>query len=482
MDVRITWTTVQAAALSLLLSGCQTIGQGDGHVSCWDPASPDAVTRQRSESESREPAAPSDAHLPSDSPSQDPVHDANEGPAGTLPALEVLAEPDKELTLEQLEQIAFENNPALGESRAHVEAARGKWVQVGLLPNTRVGYSGQQLGSGGAAEQHGLYLNQEFVRGGKLDLNRAVAAQEIAQAEQRLAAQQQRVQTDVRLGYYDVLIAQRRREVSEKLVQIAAEAAQTAEALLAAKEVSGVDALRSHVELQSAQLQLKNARNIYTAAWSRLAAVLGRPDLAPRPLAGDLDGVMIEIDREAALERLINQSPEIGAALAEIARANWALERAQVEPVPNVDVQAIAQSDNGTGGSDIALQVSLPIPWLNRNQGGIRAAQAEIIAAERAVGRIELGLQQRLATVFQRYASARNQVQDYSKPDGILDLSGRTLELVRKGYEAGEFGYLDLLAAQRTYSQTNLAYVEALGELWAAGIEIDGLLLKGSLE
>ena len=54
-------------------------------------------------------------------------------------------------------------------------------------------------------------------------------------------------------------------------------------------------------------------------------------------------------------------------------------------------------------------------------------------------------------------------------------------EFVKKGYEGGEIAYLDLLTAQTTYSQTNLAYIEAVGELWAAIVEIEGLLLKDSL-
>ena len=87
-----------------------------------------------------------------------------------------------------------------------------------------------------------------------------------------------------------------------------------------------------------------------------------------------------------------------------------------------------------------------------------------------------------MASVYQRYATARNQVTDYSRPDGILDNYRTTLEFVQKGYEGGEIAYLDLLTAQSAFSQTNLAYLEALGELWAATVEIEGLLLKDSLE
>ena len=51
-----------------------------------------------------------------------------------------------------------------------------------------------------------------------------------------------------------------------------------------------------------------------------------------------------------------------------------------------------------------------------------------------------------------------------------------------QGCEAGELNFLNLLTAQRTYFQTNLDYVEALCDMWAASAEIEGLLLTNSLE
>ena len=90
-------------------------------------------------------------------------------------------------------------------------------------------------------------------------------------------------------------------------------------------------------------------------------------------------------------------------------------------------------------------------------------------------------MQARLAVAFQRYESARNQVDKYSRKGGILENSQRTLDLIRKGYRAEEFGVLELLSAQRTYFQTNLAYLDSLRELWVSAMEIRGLLLRGSL-
>jgi hypothetical protein len=90
------------------------------------------------------------------------------------------------LALEQLQQMALSANPSVARAEALVGAARGNWLQVGLPPNPNVGYEGQQLGSGGLAEQHGVVFNQEIVRGGKLKLNRLVAQREVLVAEQEL--------------------------------------------------------------------------------------------------------------------------------------------------------------------------------------------------------------------------------------------------------------------------------------------------------
>jgi cobalt-zinc-cadmium efflux system outer membrane protein len=426
--------------------------------------------------------------MPFAQPSPVPFAHVLEQTAHTEPATEshqppsTAPEAESELTLARLEQIALANNPSLAESRAWVDAARGKWLQAGLPPNTVLGYSGQQLGSGGTAEQQGLFIGQEFIRGDKLGLSRAVVFHEIQKAEKLWAAQHQRVLTDVRLAYYEVLVAQRRNATASQLVEIAQQAVDTAEALLEAKEVSQVDVMRSRIELQMAQLKLKNSRTISVAAWSRLAAVLGMQELQPRPLHGDLENTAAPIDADHVLQRLIRESPEMGALLSDVERARRAVDRAVAEPVSNVDLQAIFQSDRGTGSTNANLQISIPIPRRNRNEGGIRQARAEVIAAERAVDQLELSFRQRLAGVYQRYASARNQVEDYSRDEGILANSGTALELIRKGYEAGELNYLDLITAQRTFSQTTLAYIEALGEFWAAVVEIDGMLLKGSLD
>jgi cobalt-zinc-cadmium efflux system outer membrane protein len=126
------------------------------------------------------------------------------------------------------------------------------------------------------------------------------------------------------------------------------------------------------------------------------------------------------------------------------------------------------------------VQISVPLPVFNRNQGGIRQAQAQIAAAQADVARMELLLQQRLGKAFEPYRNARVQTEAYGTR--ILPDAKRSLDIAVKSYEAGEVGFLGLLNVQRTYFQTQVAYLEALRQLRDSAESIEGLLLTDSLQ
>ncbi|WP_254511485.1 TolC family protein [Anatilimnocola floriformis] len=380
-----------------------------------------------------------------------------------------------------LESIAQMENPSIARAASLVEAAKGNWVQVGLAPNPTTGYEGQQLGSGGRAEQQGVYVEQELVRGGKLRINREIAAQEIGRANQELTAQLQRVTTDVRILFYQALIAQQQERLTNQLAANAAQNLTASENLLKQKEVGKLDVLQARLEVRNVQILVVNARNRRAAAWQSLTTVVGRPHWQMQNLVGNLDAVP-QHTWQQALHTLLGSSPEIAIAMTNIERARWQAERARIEKTPNITVRGMVNViDNGINGDpDGTVAIGLPLPLWNRNQGALVQAQHQAAAAERALEQLELSLQNRLAPVFERYSNALNQVKEYR--ENILPAAQESLDLSRLLYQAGEAGFLNLLTAQRTYAQTNLAYLDALRDLRTAAAEIEGLLLSNSLQ
>jgi cobalt-zinc-cadmium efflux system outer membrane protein len=375
--------------------------------------------------------------------------------------------------------MALGSNPSLAQAAARVEAARGRYVQVGLYPNPTAGYIGSEIGNEGRAGQQGGFVSQELVTAGKLRLNRDVVCWEIQQAEWAYQSQRLRVLTDVRRLFYEVLVAQHTVELTEQLVRIGEQGVKSTEDLLKAKEVARNDVLQAKIEAESARVLLQRARNRHLSAWRNLAAVLGACDRPPSPLAGNVQDGIAQLTWEETLSTLWAQSPELACARAGVARAQAALSRECAGRVPNVDVQTSAQYDNATGYTFASVQVGAPIPIFNRNQGNIRRAEAELMAAQHDVKRTEMELQQRLAAAFEQYTNARYQAEKFR--NDILPNAHESLKLTAAGYQQGEFSYLSLLTAQRTYFQTSVAYLEALRELRTASATIEGNLLSDSL-
>ncbi len=456
----------------VLLHAAAACAQADGLLQSVEPAPSSSVTISGEEvAGTGEP------------PRQAPASAGEIGP--TEPSSVGVAAPEDlppaipfDLTMDDLIQTGLMNSPAVAQAGARVDALRGRWVQAGLPPNPTVGYVGTELGQDARGGQNGGFAGQEFITGGKLRLDRVTVAREIQRANQQLAATQLRVSTDVRKAAYAVLVAQRRVELAETLTQLSGQAVQASRDLQEAQEIPRAGLLQSELEQQNAAIISQTARNAYSSAWRQLTAIIGS-DLPPQPIAGDVSQLPAMLDWDEQLARVTTTSPEIGAAVADIMRAQSALRRAGVEPIPNITTQFSVQYDESTNYTIGGVQAGIPLPLWNRNQGGIRQARAEVGEARRNAERVELDLKRRLAEAFQIYATARTQAETYAT--SILPKAQETFELVQRGYRLGEIGYLDLLTAQRTYSQTNLAYLDALAALWSSYSEIDGLLLSGSL-
>jgi cobalt-zinc-cadmium efflux system outer membrane protein len=452
-----------AASISLIASYCLAETRLDFIAS--EPIRLPSVTVEPAQPPSIDPAP-----LPLPNPSQPQVFD-------NPPLHDSQVEP--RLTLETLETLALASNPAVERAEAQVRALHGKWTQSGLYPNPVLGYSGDEMGDSGTAGKQGGFVQQEIVTAGKLGAHREVVAREIEQAQQQLAAQKLRVLTDVRAAYYDVLLAQERIKVTRRIAGLSERASETVARLLEARQSARVELLQADVETETSRVGASRAENDHIAAWRRLAAVTGTPDRAIAQVEGDWAAPPPPADWDTLVQELLQNSPEVAGALIGVQRARSSLQQACADSKPNIDLSTSVHKDNTTGDTITSVQVGVPIPVFNRNQGAIQQAQAEITAADRDAERVALDLQQRLATVYQRLVDAQIQATRYH--DIILPKSEESLRLVTAGYEVGEISYLNLLTAQRTYFQTSLQYLDVLREAWASHVEIKGLLLSGSL-
>jgi cobalt-zinc-cadmium efflux system outer membrane protein len=383
------------------------------------------------------------------------------------------------LTLSDLEEVAFQNNPTLAVAAARMDAACGREVQAGLYPNPVIGYHGTELGNLGTAGQQGAFISQRFVTAGKLRLDQAMAGMETDEALFQWHAQQQRVLSDLRVRFYEALVAQRRVELTRNLAEIGDDLVRATRKLIETQLGTENDLLQAEIRADEAHILYDNACNQHNEAWRRLTAVIGVPTMPMVPLAGDLEAGAPGLSWHDCYSAVLDRNPEMNAAQARLDRAAIAIRRARREPIPDVDVSVSVRHHNVSSDDVANVQVGIPIPIFDRNQGNVCSAEAEWVAASNEVMRIQLDLQDRLAVVFRRYADARQQVDRYA--ERMLPRAERSLKLVMDGYEQGQVPYLTLIESQQTHLQVNLSYLESLRTLRTASAIIEGQLLTGGL-
>ena len=385
----------------------------------------------------------------------------------------------RSFSLNELEGMAFQHNPTLSQALARMESSRGTQVQASLYPNPVVGYHATEIGNLGTAGQQGAFFSQRLITAGKLGLDHAIAGKDVDEAHFRFHLQEQRVLSDVRMRFYDAQLAQQRFKLTTELMRIGERLVNSTKKLIAGRQGTENDLLQAEIKADESFILCDNARNQQIEAWRRLVAVVGVPDLAMSPLSGEFDGDLPSFDWESCYAMVLDGHPSLKVARVRLERAVVMIQRARREPIPNVDLMFSNRKHNVTRDHVSNIQIGIPIPIFNRNQGNIRSAEAQWMAARDEIKRIELDLQDRLAIAYRQYANSRQRVDRYK--DRMVPKAKRSLQLVTLGYEKGQVEYLTLLTAQQTYLRVSLSYLDSLRELRSAAAFIDGQLLSGSL-
>ncbi len=383
------------------------------------------------------------------------------------------------MTLGDFESIALANNPTLRELAFTTQKAAGYRNQVGLRANPVVGYQGVQLADK-STDQHTAFIEQEIVRGGKLELNCRVLNEALRAQLLELETQRWRVTTDIRSKFYQALTAQRRIELIQEFQGVADKELELAELRKKALEGSQIDVLQAKVQKNEIDLAHQQAQVSFAAAWRELAAMTGTRHLSPSRLIGELPIEVEQLQWSSVAESTIQSSPERQVAQARVSQARANLERQTAQPISNLTVLMAAGVDNGTNSGLMNLQVGAPLPVFNQNQGNIAAARAEYCRAVTEVERIENSIRARLGAVSQQYDASMAAVKSYAEQ--ILPSAEESLQLAELAYKAGETNFIQVLVARRTYFDSNLQYVLAQGQLAQAKALVDGFVLAGGLD
>jgi len=398
---------------------------------------------------------------------------------------EVAGHPAK--TLADFLAMADKSNPTIAEANALVQRSSAQARQAGLYPNPTVGYQGEQIrgGSYGGGE-HGGFIQQTIVLGGKLGLRHSIYDQQMHADEIGVEEQAIRVHSDVTQAFYSALAAQALVDVRRRILGVTVDAVETVHQLANVGQADAPDILQAEVEEEQAKVDFVRAQREFLQSYSALAAMAGERGISVSPLRGDFEHPPM-MDANQQVANIIANSPEVRRAQQEVTVAEARLKDAQRAAIPDLQLKVgeqyngefVREHPNVPAGAQSFATAGINIPLWNHNQGNKEAASVEVERARQGVQRTQLHLQHEAAPLAQSYETARFEADRYRSQ--LIPRAQRAYELYLTKYQNMAQAYPQVLVSQRTLFQLQVSYLVALRETWKSAIALQNFTLSGGL-
>ncbi len=407
------------------------------------------------------------------------------------------------LSLGQCIDLALKQNSAILKGQSDLEAAYGVVVQTRAIaipklratanyefnnalesfqlppPSPPVTFQQEQSWSAG------FRVVQSIYEGGRIrsSLKAARLTKEQALFDfQRIVAD---TLLDVRIAYFDILLAAQQIDVREASVKLLTRELEDTQRRFEAGTVPRFNVLRAEVELANAQPKLIRAKNEHRIAKNNLANLLGFNlprnlwEDIPLQISGRLEAEPYEIQLPAAIARALEKRPELGALRkAQLLRLED-VSRARAGYWPSAQVFAGYGSRNSQFGNDLSRDVSgwnagVQVSWdifdgfltkgkVQQTQSLHDRAKFDV---EDTMRRIELEVR----TAHSQFIEAKEVLESQKK---VVEQADEALRLANARAEAGTGTQLDVLSAQTALTEARSTQVQALRDYAVARARLE---------
>ncbi|MFN3325428.1 MAG: TolC family protein [Bryobacteraceae bacterium] len=272
-------------------------------------------------------------------------------------------------------------------------------------------------------------------------------------------------------AFYQVLRRRGEIELAEENLRVVEDLRRRIQVQVDSGEAPRLELTRAEAELATARTFARSAQLRLVTALASLRALVNAPvNREIRPV-GSLDPPMILPALDELRSRVLERHPSMAQGRAEIRRAEAVLrtERAARKPQPWLRTEYEIQPDL----SFFRAGVTIPLPLLNKREGPIAEAVAQIHRARASLDMRRLELSSMLETAYGQYEVANQQVAAFA--DGVLREAEAALRATEAAYRFGERGIIEVLDAQRVLRSVRLDYLNAQFDRQSALIDLEQL-------
>lgn len=267
----------------------------------------------------------------------------------------------------------------------------------------------------------------------------------------------------VKDSYYRVQLAQRRSVLAEENRDRFSRILDINTIRFKKGYIAEVDLIRIRLQMVDFQSQVIQALQEAESARGDLRQLLRLSPRMTLELTTDLE--FRRIDPEIGKLRIaaIDIRPDVRSKRFSYSQREADLRLAKAYRVPDITLgtgYAIQGAQGPDNPQQWALNLGLPLPLFNRNQGGIRQAEVAVQTAEADLNKALNLVENEVEVAYRNLMQSRRLVEAYV--GGVLDDARATFTIVERAYERGGATILDLLDAARTSRTIQQNYIEAL--------------------
>ena len=387
------------------------------------------------------------------------------------------AQSSSPLTLGEAVRRVRQNHPLLVVAKQRVAMFEGELFEAALKPNPTFTVSGENIPldppEGGFSPKRTMdwfaYFSQTIERGNKRELRRVAAERAIEVANIEAEAVERQLVYEVKVAYQHAAIARERIELLRENINQLGQLVKLNEVRVQAGYTAEGDLIKVRLEAQRIDYSVRKAMIEYDRAKISLQKAMGESSFENDfELAERLDFKSVSLNAKSLQDAALNRSNiKVVAARLEKARAFLQLQRASAKP------DLTASFGYKRNGADNALYgaLSIPLPLYNKNQGNIARSEAE-------VAMIEAELRFERAIVLAELTAARrtvesNERQIESLRAEFLRNADESQQVSLAAYREGATDLLHLIDAQRTRTQAQELYFQALADYQLAIHELE---------
>ena len=434
-----------------------------------------------------------------------PAAETNPGPTG----------PDwlsKPLSLAECIDLALTQNSTILKGKSDLEAAHGLVVQTRAIVIPKVRATGSyQVNDESAIDKFpisfpstngpaitinpgeqqwsaGVRVVQSIYEGGRM--RSALRAAKLTKEQALL--EYQRVVSDtlaeVRVAYYDVLLAAEQIGVQEASIKLLAKELEDTTRRYEAGTVPRFNVLRAEVELANARPRLIRTKNDHRLAKNNLVNLLGYNvpkevwEDVPLQLTGKLDAEPYEIELPSAIAQAMSKRPELGVLGKAEQLRREELQNARAGYLPSAQVFAGYGSRNTQFSTDLSRDVSgwnagAQFSWdifdglLTR--GKVKQARSLQEKARYELADATRRIELEVRTAYSNFIEAKEVLESQKK---VVEQAEEALRLANARADAGSGTQLDVLSAQTALTEARSTQVQALHDYDVARVRLERAL------